>query len=524
MEKTESKSDRGFKITVSFRKSSSIYFEDVLELAKSFDSEFKEKGSGKSVTYEVEAIISPVQKSKWQKLNRLFEAVRNWKHSNVTFEGLRYKHMGSLQTPMFYVGSCIEARKNRPESLQGIFCRGQSVPDEQEGFFGCRQEEGVKCGYIQSSYTDILWFNFGKFSEDYSTYIINKKQISEIIKESTEGSICCYCPFFSWERINEGVESLPDTIKLDDESLFEKKFSEYDHSKPLGIKPKQQNAYDRIINKLMGDSDDIGDDVPLQRSVPKTKYSDVAAQEFALKEIRNIIEMPLRYGDYFNSLGITPQKGVILYGPPGNGKTLIAKAVAGESNAHLEIINGPEILSKWHGQSEKNIRNIFNNAAKMAPSIILIEEIDSIASSRSEMDQHHDITIISQLLVCLDGMVDTTNIVVIATTNRIDSLDSAILRPGRFDYHILVSLPDYEGRKKILSCHLSKSKTKENLDLDSIASQTDSFSGAEIAAICREAGMYAIQKAIRQNISPNDVVITEIDLEAGLKNLLEKRK
>ena len=228
------------------------------------------------------------------------------------------------------------------------------------------------------------------------------------------------------------------------------KFSDLDPTKATGIK--------RVLFNLgLGAGKQAKPPGALpSRNVPKIFYKDIAGQDDALKQLRDICELPLKHSDYFTSLGLTPHRGVILSGPPGNGKTLMAKAVATESDAHLELINGPEILSKWVGQSEENLRGVFERARALAPSIILIDELDAIAPQRAEMMQQHQITLISQMLVLLDGMEDRGRVIVIGTTNRLEAVDPAIKRPGRFDYHIQVPLPNEVGREAIIRLHFSK--------------------------------------------------------------------
>ncbi len=228
-------------------------------------------------------------------------------------------------------------------------------------------------------------------------------------------------------------------------------------------------------------------------------------------------------GKYFSELGVEPHQGILLYGPPGNGKTLLAKAVAGEASAHLEFINGPEILSKWVGQSEENLRNIFARAKTLAPSVVLIDEIDAIAATRDTVSQQHEVSLISQLLVLLDGLEARGKVAVVATTNRVDALDSAIRRPGRFDYHIEVPLPDLLGRVAILNVHLRKLKLAETFDPGRMAEDTDGFSGADLAALCREAGLLAIRRAVRGHIPASSTSVLREDLVAAVRSIQGKR-
>ena len=205
------------------------------------------------------------------------------------------------------------------------------------------------------------------------------------------------------------------------------KFSGLDPTKASGIGPEDRSHTLSVVNPGVGKSA-VQESLPA-RNVPKIFYSDVAAQDSAVEQLRDVCELPLNYWTTMHS-SATPHGGVILYGPPGNGKTLLAKAVATESDAHLEIINGPEILSKWVGESEQNLRQVFQRARALAPSIILIDELDARAPRRGQMVHQHEITLISQLLVLLDGMEERGRVIVIGTTNRLQAIDPAVKGGG----------------------------------------------------------------------------------------------
>ena len=216
---------------------------------------------------------------------------------------------------------------------------------------------------------------------------------------------------------------------------------------------------------------------PAQRSVPPTRYSDVLGQNAAVEAARDLIELPLKHADLFIRIGAKPSgHGIILAGPPGTGKTLLARAVAGECGAHIEIVNGPALLSKWVGETEAAIRDVFERAQKFAPAVILFDEIDSIAPSRSAESAQHQVSTVAQLLVLLDGIEERGQIFVLATTNRPEHVDPALRRPGRFDQVVWMRLPDERGRTDIFEHYLRPLKLDPQLTPDRLAAETSHIS------------------------------------------------
>ncbi len=237
--------------------------------------------------------------------------------------------------------------------------------------------------------------------------------------------------------------------------------------------------------------------------VPTVTYEDIGGLKEEIQRIREMVELPLKHPELFRHLGIEPPKGVLLYGPPGCGKTLLAKAVANESNAHFISISGPEIMSKYYGESEKRLREIFEEAEKNAPSIIFIDEIDSIAPNRNEVTGEVERRVVAQLLALMDGLKGRGEVIVIGATNRPEALDPALRRPGRFDREIEIGVPDREGRKEILQIHTRNVPLADDVDLDELADITHGFVGADLAALVREAAMAALRR-----------VLPRIDLDA----------
>ncbi len=239
-------------------------------------------------------------------------------------------------------------------------------------------------------------------------------------------------------------------------------------------------------------------------------YEDIGGLHEELQRIREMIELPLKHPELFRHLGIEPPKGVLLYGPPGTGKTLIAKAIANETGAHFVTINGPEIMSKFYGESEARLREVFQEAEQNAPSIIFIDELDAIAPKRSEVTGEVERRVVSQLLTLMDGLKSRGQVIVIGATNRIEAIDPALRRPGRFDREIRIGVPDRNGRKEILQIHTRRMPLDNDVNLDELADITHGFVGADLAALCREAAMNALRRFLPQIDLERDVIPAEV--------------
>ena len=243
--------------------------------------------------------------------------------------------------------------------------------------------------------------------------------------------------------------------------------------------------------------------------IPRVTYDDIGDLEEAKQKIREMVELPLRHPELFKHLGIEPPKGVLFYGPPGTGKTLLAKAVANETGAYFTAINGPEIMSKFYGESEQRLREIFEEATKNAPAIIFIDEIDAIAPKREEVTGEVEKRVVAQLLALMDGLEARGDVIVIGATNRPNAVDPALRRPGRFDREIEIGIPDKRGRLEILKVHTRSMPLAKDVDLEKLAEITHGYVGADIAALCREAAM----KALRRVLPKIDLEREEIPVE-----------
>jgi transitional endoplasmic reticulum ATPase len=264
------------------------------------------------------------------------------------------------------------------------------------------------------------------------------------------------------------------------------------------------------------------------RGVPQVAYEDIGGLKEEIQKVREMIELPLRHPEIFEKLGIEAPKGVLLHGPPGTGKTLLAKAVANESNAHFISISGPEIMSKFYGESEARLREIFKEAKEKAPSIIFIDEIDSIAPKREEVTGEVERRVVSQLLSLMDGLEARGKVIVIAATNRPNAIDPALRRPGRFDREIEIKVPDKRGRLEILQIHARNMPLDTDVDQDKVAAVTHGFVGADLEYLCKEAAMKCLRRLLPElnledeKIPPETLeklVITMSDFENAIKEV-----
>ncbi len=255
---------------------------------------------------------------------------------------------------------------------------------------------------------------------------------------------------------------------------------------PKGIVQVNSDT-DIVIKDEAIDDDDVGQSQGIT-------YEDIGGIGTQLLKVREMIELPLKHPELFRRLGIDPPKGVLLHGPPGTGKTMIAKAVATETNAHFTSINGPEIISKYYGESEKQLREIFDEAANNAPAIVFVDEIDSICPKREDVSGEVERRVVAQMLTLMDGMQGRDNVIVIGATNRRDAMDPALRRPGRFDREIEIGVPDREGRKEILDVHTRQMPIADDFDVDWVLENTYGFVGADLAALVRESAMKALRR------------------------------
>ncbi len=513
------------ELHLTFGRSTSGNYDHAVRMARKLPG-YSTTGEGRSLRHEVKTCEFMRDPSVWKTFHELLMAVRSWKSTTLDINGVSAGSRWQLEVELYRVRECFQ---RRPEGAAGDdYCLGKEAPTREPSFFGCRWEVGVSLssassnGYFREKAG--RWYEFGNLSSDETVFQVDKSRLQAALEAANRTSICSVCPAFSVERMQRTVDSLPTEISLLEASRFEVVRSRHDGTRGIGIRPKESRHGALSVRIGLGDIEEqTAESGPRKRNVPTVRYADIGGQEAAVAAIRSALELPLKYPDHFAELGVEPRGGVLLYGPPGTGKTLLAKAVATEADAHLEVISGPEVKSRWVGQSEANLRAVFERSTALQPSIILIDELDAIAPDRDAMDHQHDISLIAQLLVLLDGLEDRGRVAVVATTNRLEAIDPAVRRPGRFDHTIEVPLPDATGRRMILDVLTRRMKIQAAIDLDSWAERTAGMSGADLAGLCREAATVAVARAAELGLPPTELSITAVDLERGFRSLSKKR-
>src|SRR5919205_344216 len=297
----------------------------------------------------------------------------------------------------------------------------------------------------------------------------------------------------------------------------------------IGVSPLQAASAESVLVTQKTIFHITDKDQALGKGVPQVSYEDIGGLKEEIQKVREMIELPLRHPEIFEKLGIEAPTGVLLHGPPGTGKTLLAKAVANESNAHFISISGPEIMSKFYGESEARLREIFKEAKEKAPSIIFVDEIDSIAPKREEVTGEVERRVVSQLLSLMDGLEARGKVIVIAATNRPNAIDPALRRPGRFDREIEIKVPDKRGRLEILQIHTRNMPLDTDVNQEKMAAVTHGFVGADLEYLCKEAAMKCLRRLLPElnledeKLAPevlDKLIITMNDFEGAIKDVM----
>jgi transitional endoplasmic reticulum ATPase len=407
--------------------------------------------------------------------------------------------------------ACYAARLQAPD--RRAWCAGAAVHETQVGparqLFPCRM-----IPISESNHRG--WFQFGRLTRD-RVFVVDKGQLRQAVQESLQRTLAVHCPALFPAEIDNIIDRLPD--RIDPRSDPQWTYKEGWHNGqfvPVGVEKRLGAAAARGGERggRRPATAPAAPEAGPQRSVPAVRWRDIGGLGPQVRLVRENLELPLRYPELFQRLGVQARCGLLLAGPPGTGKTLIAKALASECNAHLCLINGPEVLSKWHGESEANLRRVFEEARALQPSVVLIDELDAIAPDRARVSHNFEAVLVSQLLSLMDGLYDRGRVVVVATTNRPEHVDPALRRPGRFDLVLEIGLPDEAGREEILRIHTRPMPLAGDVDLAELAAASEGFSGADLAALCREAGMECMRDVLE--VSADGELSVDPEIIAGL--------
>ena len=493
------------KIKLEFGKSTSPNYKKAINQLKKFDD------------YNIATDLDPTNSiivgleelhDKYSNLEKLYEITKYWKTTNLYLDDkpINIYEIKSITNIL----ACSEGYYK--SVVNENYCSGYHSENE----WGCKFLTSIYNGMPKYglSYNDNFkyWFQFGKFISE-TKWEIDKNRIKDILEKESLMQKINNCKKFNLLEIFKEVDKLPNLIETKDSDEWEIQFEDIYNGNSVekikkSVQPKRKSS--SLISAQRSDSSKgFGYELSLDvgkiksefiknnanRYIPEIKFDEIGGTEDIIDKIREVIELPLKKPELIKYLGIKPHKGILLYGPPGCGKTLIAKAIANEVNAHFISVNGPELLSKYHGQSEENFRDIFEEGRLLAPSIIFFDEIDSIAQKRSgEENLRHDSRIVNQLLTLMDGVEDYENLRVIASTNMPDLIDDALLRPGRFDYMLEIKKPTKQGCFKIFSIHTKSMPVSGDIDIKTFSEKLEGLTGAQIAYVAFEGAYNCLRR------------------------------
>jgi hypothetical protein len=529
---------RAVRITVEFGRAGSSDFARALEAARAHPSFAT---SGPPLRYRV-----TFDQDELDAYEALLGLVGRWSSTRVLLEGQPVDRQR-----LDHLLACYRARLAAAD--RAAYCQGREVHETRVG--AVRQL--FPCRMIPINETNHRgWFQYGRLTRD-GTFLVDKGQLRQAVRESAARTLAEYCPAYFAAEVDLVIDRLPDRIHPGrDRRWVYREGWQNGRFMPVGVEKRQVGdgeappagstgwrrgsvVEDGEVAGVGADGRGAGPDAPTApagtgrgprpraeaaragapaggaspparasrgaavgsdpRDVPPVRWSDVGGLAQQVRVVRENLELPLRNPDLFARLGVEPHRGLLLVGPPGTGKTLLAKALANECGANFCLINGPEILSKWHGESEANLRRVFEEARRLEPSVVLIDEIDCIAPDRARITHNHEAVLVSQLLTLLDGLTERGRVVVVATTNRPQLVDPAVRRPGRLDLVLEIGLPDRAGREEILRIHTRRMPLAEDVDVRALAARTEGWAGAHLHALCREAGLECVREVLQKS-------------------------
>lgn len=484
-------------INITFQKSTSPNYPTAVKRAKQNASLYKEEGEGRGLTHHSEYLLDKVHLA-----IKLFEIVGDWKSSELYINGTLSNNANADLNTLKFIQDCGKERNKA--LIKDDYCLGLDEYSDGSHHFICHRLNTVLFKRELTSYwgysrhSKNVWYQNGTINLERKIFYVDKERIEKLLLAEAEQKKLNFCPYFSEAALKNMILELPDQVDLnnhseyvlDEDSIEPLVYSvqEFEELKKrnymsVTINPKQEEEEKKDRFKI--DNTDVS-------------YEDIGGLEKEIRLVRECVEVPYKYPEIFERLGISPYKGILFYGPPGTGKTQLAKAVANECNMNFYVINGPEIFDKWFGESEKKLRELFETAKENEPSVIFIDEIDSIGSKREDdASKTHYNKIVTQLLTLMDGMNSREKVVVMAATNRPNSLDPALRRPGRFDFEIYIAPPDEKGREEILRIHTRKMPLSSDVDLPFLAQSLYGYVGADIAGLCKEAALCALRRNIK---------------------------
>ena len=516
------------QIKIAFFRSSSKYYDTCCLQCEQFNHYINDRSSNTIVIEEEEIRIKRVE------ISSILAIVKNWSKSEFYIDGQKASAIDIER--LLHLLDCEKAKE---EEIVGDHCFALHG-------WGCNQLEEIGLRSTDYSYYNhhkYYWYQFGAFIRD--KWIINKDRIKSQLKNEIERKRLSFCKCFDINRVYSEVAKLPEYIIVDEEDdecewqyVYREAPAGVRQTEIIGVEPKHEsrsfgNGLSFSIEGLSPRSRAGGKTSdPEEKNIPDVTFEDIGGMDEIIQQVREVIELPMISPRIFEHYHLKPHKGVLLYGPPGCGKTMIAKAVANEVSAHFITVNGPEILNKYYGQSEENLRKVFEEAKKYKPSIIYFDEFDSISTRRDNEDHLSSSTIVNQLLTLMDGMIES-NVCCIASTNRIDMIDEAIKRPGRFDYVIEIEKPSLEGCAAIFQIHTEKMPVEEQFDKAEFVKQyLTGLTGAEIAFVASEAAYNSIRRTIdikrvfrdscEVQLTDNNI-ITSLDFIKAVKTLKDRK-
>ncbi len=513
------------RVKVVFYKTSSKYYDPCCLKCEGFDEYFSEKNTN-TIDVSDEEI-----REKQVLLNSVLAIVKNWNKTEYYID----EKKATIAEIEGVVGlaNCEKAKDNE---VVGDHCFDLNG-------WGCNSLEEIAfrdSGYSYYRKTKYFWYQIGKFTD--GIWHVDKNRIKEMLRDEAERKHLSFCKHFDLDRIYKEVDKLSDEIVVDEQDdtcewqyIYKEAAAGMRQTEIIGVEPKEDkysdNGFTINVGALFGGEKAKTEESDNQKDIPSTSFEDIGGVDEVVKQVREVIELPMISPNIFAHYHLVPHKGILLYGPPGCGKTMIAKAIANEIKAHFISVNGPEILNKFMGQSEENLRKIFEEAKHKEPAIIYFDEFDSISTRRDSEDHLSSASVVNQLLTLMDGM-DESKVCCIASTNRIDMIDEAIKRPGRFDYVIEIEKPSLEGCKSIFRIHTEKKPVDPQFDKDKfVEKHLVGLSGAEIAFVAAEAAYNSIRRTIDVNgifagktieLTEKNVIV-EMDFIRAVNTLKERK-